>query len=100
LLQPTNIAQAIATALEAFDQLVPLLHLDTIDFQSLKLVLVYIRFVYTLSKQPVDPTSMDFDIQGNTYLIYPLSKMSCNGWLNIFIVLDLIKLRIMLVSFV
>jgi hypothetical protein len=36
LLRPTNIVQAVATALEAFDQLVPLLHLDTIDFPITK----------------------------------------------------------------
>ena len=32
LARSTNIAQVVATALEAFDQLAPLLHLDTIDF--------------------------------------------------------------------
>jgi hypothetical protein len=32
VLRPTNIAQAVATMLDAFEQLIPILHLDSIQF--------------------------------------------------------------------
>jgi hypothetical protein len=70
LLQPTNIAQVVATALEAFDQLILLLQLDILDFPITEARSCLHNICLHTLKAASRSNKYGFDIQGNSYLTF------------------------------